>query len=148
MTVPALLVPAAIDGLLAVWRAAFADEATVQVLDGHEVTWVAGDYVSAGVGGDDAVSEAVSQWSDMGGGRADAVDIANAVWSAGGDTDLRIYRDRAAALLRVAREAVEADLTLGGAVTQAQIVGYVYRPLRAPKGAGTAFEFTVRATFL
>ena len=146
-----LLLPAAIDALRSLWDAVFAEQVqqqTLQVLDGDPITWVHGDYLTVGMGGDDVAVEGLSDLQDFGGGRSEAVDVANAVWAAGGDTEVKLYRDRAAALFRTARSALVDDPTLGGAVTRAELASYVYRPVRSSKGAGAAIEFTVRALTL
>jgi hypothetical protein len=148
---PEEIVPAAIDALVELWRGAFAELPKAdrpQVLDGSEVTYISGLYVSVGTSGQDEYSEALSERPGLGRRRTDVVDISCAAWAAGGDTTMKTYRDRASRLFRIARDAVRDNQSLGGAVTRAEVVSYEYRPQRNQRGAGVAFLFVIRAQTL
>ena len=146
---PAGIVPAAVDALVALWKEAFAGhDPPVQVLDGAEVAYLSGLYIVAGTSGEDDISEALSERPGLGRRRADVVDISNAVWAAGGDTDMKVYRDRADGLFQIARDVVRDNQNLGGAVTRAEVVSYEYRPRRTSRVTGAAFPFLIRAQTL
>jgi hypothetical protein len=138
------LIPAAIEALVALWKAALPD---VQVLDGDPTTWTAGVFLTVGIGADDVTNEATVERPGLR-RRSDYADITNALWAAGGDTSIPAYRDRAFTTFRAARTALQADQKLGGAVTRAELTSYAYQPRRTPRGAGAQIQFTVRAAIL
>lgn len=139
------LIPATIDALTALWTGAIDG---VQVLDGDPVTWTAGQFLTVGIGGDDATNEATSERLGLGRRRSDSADITSALWAAGGETSVKLYRDRVFAAFRAARTLLREDQALGGAVTRAEIASYVYQPRRTPRGVGAQIQFTVRAVIL
>lgn len=138
------LIPAAIDALVSLWRAQLDG---VQVLDGDPVTWRTGLVLTVGIGGDDVTNEATSERPGLR-RRSDYADITNALWAAGGDTGINLYRDRAFAAFRAARNALREDQALGGAVTRAELTSYAYRPHRTRNGVAAEIQFTVRAAIL
>lgn len=138
-------VPEAIDGLYAMWKAS-EGLTSVQMLDGDPVTYVGGEYLSVGLGGDDVATEVASERSGMGSRRSEVAEIPCAVWSASGGTTIKPHRDRAFELFALAVAELERARPAGAA--RAEVSSYTYRPRRGPKGCAAAVEFTVEVTFL
>lgn len=143
------VIPAAIDGLLAVCRAAPGLQG-VQVFDGDEVQAPRLKYLVIGLDAEDEYpADGTSLQAGLDGSRRmDIATITCLAWSSSGDTRMKTRRDEADALYSAARSAIEADTRLGGAVTHAEVVSYTYRPVRLEKGAAAQVEFRVQVTAL
>jgi hypothetical protein len=148
-------VPAAIDALLALLRAA-PELADVQVLDGPPVGDLAdADYVTVGwqPGADEGAS--LSQSFAYAGARVREEDsvILGYVESWSGDTDMKARRDRAFELLGVVESVIRASggnptaPTLGGVVQWAEFTAGSLRQISSDQGltAGIGWSVTCKA---
>lgn len=124
------MIPAAIDALVAMARAALPD---VQVMDGPEAVWPEKEYVAIGLSPDDLENPSTRTPA----GPQTTTDSAQIigmirVWS--GDSRTPPLRGRAYELLDALIAATEADTRLGGAVDIAELTGHVYAPGTSKKG--------------
>lgn len=137
------LVPAVIDALVARWRGA-AELGGVQVLDGPEAKWPEGDLIAVGLSPEDLTTPAQRVPAGLV-ATSDSADITCLARSWTGDTLIKPRRDRAYQLLDIATALVEADRTLGGACSHAEVTGSLYVPAQTNRGVLTDVVFTVRA---
>ena len=126
-------VPAAIDALVAKFVSKFGQSATV--IDGPPVQSATGDLIAVGMGPDDVL--AVESTTAIAGLRAvrESFPVLCLARSWSGDTSVRDQRTRTYRLIDAVREELEADPSLGRAVTRARYAGDSYTPWRHDSGA-------------
>jgi hypothetical protein len=114
-------IPGAVNGLLTLLTAAL----DCDVHDGPPVTAATPDYVCVGFDptGDEAV-EFDREWASLGAQRREErFDVLCVAGTSSGDLSMLDRRTRVFGLLAAVETAVAADLTLGGAVRDAQVLG-------------------------
>ena len=126
-------VPAAVDALIALFERRFGRSVTV--IDGPPVKNATGDLVAVGMGPDDVL--AVESTTAISGLRAvrESFPILCLARSWSGNASVRDQRLRTYRLIDAVREELEADPTLGRAVTRARYAGDSYTPWRHDSGA-------------
>lgn len=155
-------IPAAIDGLIALW-AGHSDLAytvagrtvPLLVIDGPPISDYddlrvlavgVGSQTLAGANGSlQGAPASVGSTGFGGGGRRTTrheVACQLGVWS--GDTDTASVRAAAFEVLETLGRILTGNRTLSGAVDWARIVRDAYQPAQTPDGAGTAIDFTVQ----
>lgn len=124
------VIPAAIDALVAMARAACPD---VQVLDGPEAVWPEREYIAIGLSPDDLENPSTRTPAGLQVSTDSAQVIGMVrVWS--GDAVMPLLRARAYVLLDALIAATDADNRLGGAVDLAELTGHVYAPGATDRG--------------
>jgi hypothetical protein len=126
-------VPAAIDALVAKFESRFGRSATV--IDGPPMTNATGDLVAIGLSPQE-VAEVESTESIAGlRGVSESFPVLCLARSWSGNASPRDQRIRTYRLVDAVREGLEADPTLGRAVTRARFAGSTYAPWRTESGA-------------
>lgn len=142
------IISVGIDALLAKFRSA-PQLRGVDVYDGDEATTpTAGSFLVVGLDVEDVYPvDGTSAIAGLAGPRRqDVVTIACLAFAASGGKSMKSVRDEADRLYQAAREVIEADTRLGGAVTFAEVVTYSYRPQPTERGAACQIEFRVQVT--
>lgn len=125
------VVPAAIDGLVALFAANVRD---VQIVDGPPTENIRNDVIGVGLAPQEPSD--VEATNTIAGLDADleqftVVCVARS-WS--GNNSLKAQRDRTYRAVDAAKAAIKANPTLGGAVSRARWAGSSYQPFRTEKG--------------
>jgi hypothetical protein len=126
-------VPVAIDALVDRLVRRFGRSAAV--IDGPPTPTATGDLVAVGLGPEDVLAvESTSSIAGLRGARESFPVLCLArSWS--GNASVRDQRTRTYRLIDAVREELEADPTLGRAVTRARFAGDTYTPWRTSEGA-------------
>lgn len=140
---PASTMPAAIDGLVAAVRAREALSG-VQIIDGYPRTDTEQTFICIGWGGADE-DPSVEATDTDGGLEANREDysILGLVYTWSGDQEFKPLRDRAFGMLDEIAAAIQADVTLGGAVMRARLSATVLAQAPIQTGSAAAVRFTV-----
>lgn len=137
-------IPAAIDGILALLRAASGLRG-VEIIDGEPTTNTPKDFVTIGFaqdGGD--VVTGFQGILGMGNVlREEQFDIACRASSWNGGTNFKTVRDRAFALFGVVEDTLRAASTINDAVTFAQIAPISYAQYQTDQGATADLDFSI-----
>lgn len=138
-------VPAALDALVALFRAEVAD---VKVLDGPQSKDAPGDVLVVGLAPQDGADvQSVKVPAGMDSSQETFVVLCFArSWS--GSDDVKAQRDRTYRIVTAVEAALTEDATLGGAVALARFVGSTYAPWRTPQGqlvVDVPFRVEIRA---
>lgn len=139
------VVPDTIDALYAVLKAATGLR-NVQILDGPQAVWPNKEFIVVGLSPEDPTVSATRQPAGLSmGSTTETVDITCMARSWTGDTAIKPCRDRAYEMVAAAQTAVDADPSLGGACSHAEVTGSVYAPSQGTRGVVVDVVFVVQA---
>lgn len=141
-------IPAAIDALVALWSAAFADQDDVSVNDGP-VIGGDGTYkrVSVGWDGNEGAAQAETSPEGLGGSPdRETYTIFCSATASVGDSGAQLARNAVFGLFSTCTAALGADRTLGGLVLRAMPASVAYHQVASPSGRQAILAFGISVT--
>jgi hypothetical protein len=125
-------VPAAIDALVAKFERRFTGTATI--IDGPPTQNATGDLIAVGMAPEDVVGVESTEFISGLNSSSESFPVLCLARSWSGNASARDQRTRTYRLIDAVREELDADPSLGRAVTRARFAGSTYEPWRAENG--------------